>query len=565
MKSIGFKNFRKFEDFPSIELGDVTYLVGQNNAGKSTMVKAAILVLENLKQKDLIPFGNEAYFSFVTPVHDLHIETFERALHHGSAEKRIKFSVSLGDFDFEITVVPDDAEVLYNFNQDDNTRVASINTFIVKDNKLGVRLEIHPFINKYVLEFDNAKSSSTLKTQALIDEVNGKITELEESLKNAPNSMEKVSLVSLDLKAKLEELQRYQKRLANRLKAGLKTKLVFNSLYLAYPQYSESMYSIVREIEAFKSMAKYDKSNKKARFSSLSLGLSEKEKKQQGQSLTKLRKYAEVLGEMADRLNSILYSIDVAYMPAHLATQDSVLNSHTKDIFAKVVDEYVHRTEIFDRDGHVYRFIKRWMDKDHFNIGKEFNIKEVLPGYYTLNIDTYDNGVMQVGDMGMGTNQLMILLLHIANKMRYARKTNNMSTIQEDNEAKRPFILIEEPEQNLHPNLQSKLADFIYELANNYGMQFVIETHSEYIIRQNQVIVKGLKFKDQKDVDGNCALQVYYFTHDGAPYSMEFKPSGHFKQSFEHGFFDIAGLLAFRLSDYEQTQNEDKSFDWTSL
>lgn len=60
MKKIGFKNFRKFENFPAIGLGDVTYLVGKNNAGKSTMVKALILIVENLIQKSNVPFVNNA-------------------------------------------------------------------------------------------------------------------------------------------------------------------------------------------------------------------------------------------------------------------------------------------------------------------------------------------------------------------------------------------------------------------------------------------------------------------------------------------------------------------------
>ena len=37
---IGFSNFRKFADFPEINLGDITILVGGNNSGKSTLVKA---------------------------------------------------------------------------------------------------------------------------------------------------------------------------------------------------------------------------------------------------------------------------------------------------------------------------------------------------------------------------------------------------------------------------------------------------------------------------------------------------------------------------------------------
>ena len=38
MNSIGFKNFRRFQNFPEIDLGDITILVGGNNAGKSTLV-----------------------------------------------------------------------------------------------------------------------------------------------------------------------------------------------------------------------------------------------------------------------------------------------------------------------------------------------------------------------------------------------------------------------------------------------------------------------------------------------------------------------------------------------
>ena len=40
MKLIGFKNFRKFEDFPPIELDPITIFVGENNAGKSTLRKS---------------------------------------------------------------------------------------------------------------------------------------------------------------------------------------------------------------------------------------------------------------------------------------------------------------------------------------------------------------------------------------------------------------------------------------------------------------------------------------------------------------------------------------------
>lgn len=49
MKSIGFRNFRKFPEFPAINLGDITFLVGKNNSGKSTIVKSTLLILNYLQ------------------------------------------------------------------------------------------------------------------------------------------------------------------------------------------------------------------------------------------------------------------------------------------------------------------------------------------------------------------------------------------------------------------------------------------------------------------------------------------------------------------------------------
>ena len=48
MRQISFKNFRKFKDFPNMELGPITILVGANNAGKSTVVKAILSILDFL-------------------------------------------------------------------------------------------------------------------------------------------------------------------------------------------------------------------------------------------------------------------------------------------------------------------------------------------------------------------------------------------------------------------------------------------------------------------------------------------------------------------------------------
>ena len=54
ISNIGFRNFRKFKDFPAIDLGGVTILVGENNSGKSTFTKAS-LILANFIKMNLFP------------------------------------------------------------------------------------------------------------------------------------------------------------------------------------------------------------------------------------------------------------------------------------------------------------------------------------------------------------------------------------------------------------------------------------------------------------------------------------------------------------------------------
>lgn len=85
MKSLGFRNFRKFENLEPLELGGVTFLVGENNSGKSTFTKGALLLgnfLKMIKLNDVNekhPLKKE--FSFTSPkFRHVYIDTFHQAL-----------------------------------------------------------------------------------------------------------------------------------------------------------------------------------------------------------------------------------------------------------------------------------------------------------------------------------------------------------------------------------------------------------------------------------------------------------------------------------------------------
>ena len=138
--------------------------------------------------------------------------------------------------------------------------------------------------------------------------------------------------------------------------------------------------------------------------------------------------------------------------------------------------------------------------------------------------------------MGMGTNQLMVLLFSLATIMfeeGYHGKDGGRSYIPK-------FIIIEEPEQNLHPRLQSKLADLILDVTKDPSYRFLIETHSEYLIRRTQVLVAEMGL-EETDLEKQNPFKVYYFPEDSRPYDMKYQINGHFEETFGEGFFDEAG------------------------
>lgn len=79
------------------------------------------------------------------------------------------------------------------------------------------------------------------------------------------------------------------------------------------------------------------------------------------------------------------------------------------------------------------------------------------------------------------------------------------------------------PELNLHPALQSKLADLFLEVHQEFGINFIIETHSEYIIRKSQVLVAEKEFEVEPNENPFC---VYYFPKedDQQPYRLNYGP-----------------------------------------
>ena len=186
----------------------------------------------------------------------------------------------------------------------------------------------------------------------------------------------------------------------------------------------------------------------------------------------------------------------------------------------------------------IYReFVCKWLD--NMEMGKDFFInKDEKDDSYTMTVTQEDGVVADLCDMGSGTIHFVALcfkLLALVNEYK-----DNVYA---------PMILIEEPEQNLHPMLQSHMANFLVdvsdlyaELSNGKELKMIVETHSEYIIRRSQVTARRYAKRKLK-----IPYQTYYFSLDRGPYDMVYTDNGMFQEVFEPGFTDESSILSFQL------------------
>ncbi len=178
-----------------------------------------------------------------------------------------------------------------------------------------------------------------------------------------------------------------------------------------------------------------------------------------------------------------------------------------------------------------------------FNLSREILIEsDPNYGFMVFLKDEFGN-LRNLTDFGSGINQLlpMFILTSLGPKKdlkKISGLTQSVGTSQEGS-----TVVIEEPEINLHPSYQSKLADMFMILSSNSKINFIIETHSEYIVRRFQYIVASKKLPCDEII-------INYFWKDGTQTKCKqiyFKENGGLTDTFENGFFDESLSLQLEL------------------
>jgi hypothetical protein len=109
---------------------------------------------------------------------------------------------------------------------------------------------------------------------------------------------------------------------------------------------------------------------------------------------------------------------------------------------------------------------------------------------------------------------------------------------------RKQIIYIEEPEVHLHPNFQILLSEMIFQLALNSRYHFIIETHSEYIIRKLQLLKAENKSTPSKLIS---IMNFGSGKNFGKVKTIHIDSNGSLNKAFYPGFFDLSQDLQYQL------------------
>lgn len=204
-------------------------------------------------------------------------------------------------------------------------------------------------------------------------------------------------------------------------------------------------------------------------------------------------------------------------------------------------------------------FLNRWIKK--FEIGDKIALHGDNEGGLKVYLRKNEEERL-LADEGYGITQLVSLLLSIDNSIS-SNPNEEFEELWEEFEQgdfkkgkviQFPFkprvICVEEPEVHLHPKYQSLLAEMFVEAYQKYNIHFIIETHSEYLIRKLQVMVAD---KENALTSNDVSLNYVEKNEEGVSHNRQIKilEDGRLSEPFGSGFYDEADTLAMELMKYK--------------
>ncbi|MDM1063957.1 AAA family ATPase [Empedobacter falsenii] len=525
---IQVNNFRKYISTPEIELNDLNFFVGTNSSGKSTIVKAYLLIYNFLKSGKLfeIDFSDALY-------KDLNIQDFKKQICQFSENNdTMKFNLSLNDFNFELEL-----------GEHQKSNFAKVLLFKITDLKNDIIYKYH-FKKGNLMNLPIGIDSETSEI-FYKDQLNEKLFTI--SFINNENYIED----TLDIIKNNEMIinnNEYTLELLAKEYVILSNGEEFSEYSISFTPLNYNLPNNLKE--AIKSTLKDhdDLLNKQIIFkidNHLDNYNPAKEKiiaHYRIKSILKSENSYNNIFHTGNRLLDFIEYDNILFLPLAFRKYTN-LNSivdKSNDLAQLIHLYYSANDQIKDKTDN---FIKNWLSKDNFNIGEDFEIN--FYGGEAYEVLIIENGVkIPLNDKGTGNIQIFKILLLIATQYRSMLHGGKI-------------IILEEPELNLHPSMQSKLADLIISINDFWrkelnffkalGFKVIVETHSEYLIRRLQVL-------SAQSIVNSDKLKITYFPTelDSKPYTISINKDGSLDKNFGSGFFDEASNHTLELIKFKR-------------
>ncbi len=109
---------------------------------------------------------------------------------------------------------------------------------------------------------------------------------------------------------------------------------------------------------------------------------------------------------------------------------------------------------------------------------------------------------MPLTDVGFGVSKILPILVA---DLQLDSETSFFYNQKID---KRSLLVLSEPEIDLHPSVQADFADYLVKQTKENQKQYIVETHSEYIINRLRLLIARGTLKEED-------VKLYFFENDG--------------------------------------------------
>jgi energy-coupling factor transporter ATP-binding protein EcfA2 len=557
MQRITLNNFRVFGPTASFDLAQVTVLTGKNNSGKSSLIKSFLVLGDYLDSKD------QTVLRLDGPSAGKHrITSYDTLMNrYYSESNNVVLGYTNGEFEFE-----------YEFDEHIDQTKVSLSKFTMRANALKEELVLQRIsrargvfelsVSQNFIDFltaDPIEKARILNDGQYERELAQAKKELQffsdgaERVMNEDGEMEYISgqwLKPGDFPGInpgiIGERQQLQKRIRElqRMVGVAKTNagIFFREEVSLHAEGLSSLTITDLLQEALASYIRADENRKVKRF-----------KFQDSSSERRL------LLDFRQRVAELM-----VFTPFHLGPN----RTHQARLFipqqgsseiGSVAKAFVQAMVSFELEAGAPpvttadMFLRSWLKK--FGIGEQVIVTAVEDTGYTITV-IVDNsiGPVSLADLGFGPGQLLAILMQTATVIQILE---TRAAMRGNKHFAPALVLIEEPEANLHPMLQSLLAEMFLQLANDFHLLVIIETHSEYMLRKMQILVATEKYATDDIIlhyldrtrsigaDGKADVDIVHFDMNNRRISI--MPDGKLSEAFGPGFFDEAGEEALAL------------------